>query len=149
MKVAILGAGCIGLHLGGVLYDAYLKANKEINIRFIGRRRVFEAIRSSKELIVSNNDKKILFPADKIDFLEDINNRSLGDCDIIILTVKGFDTEEIAIQLSKLSLKPTGILLHVTLTCISYGDKFAKWNEKPNYIEGSFISNCACRCGCV
>jgi 2-dehydropantoate 2-reductase len=88
MKIAIFGAGAIGCYLGGCL------AAKGASVHFIGRAKIKEAIERRGLTLTDWQGRK-----DQV-FMDDISFHVVPDglkyADIILVTVKGMDTEEAA-----------------------------------------------------
>jgi hypothetical protein len=134
MKVGVIGAGCIGLHFGGHLINAFQISHfQNSTVCFIGRKRIKDKIHESGELIITdrNSPKKITIPSQYLEFYEEISSEALSDCDIIVLTTKSNDTENVGQLLAKIPFTKEGKFRKKSSQthCSNYCEP-SEWNQE-------------------
>jgi 2-dehydropantoate 2-reductase len=122
MNIVVFGAGAIGSLFGGLL-------SKNNNITLIGRKNHVKAIKS-KGLILEGKTKLNL----KINAFESVENVSLKP-DVIILTVKSYDTES-AIKAAKKIINKNTIVLSLQ-NGLDNIEKIRKVVNSKNIIAGT------------
>jgi ketopantoate reductase len=100
MNIAVIGSGCIGLYVGGLL-----SSFNGVHTRIIGRERIRKDIQDEKELIISNVNGKTVLSSSELNMETEINNQTMGDRDLILIAVKSFDTQGVAESLTRCNLK--------------------------------------------
>lgn len=101
-KIAVLGAGLIGVYVGGRLAAA------GADVTLIGRTRVLSDIRANGLRLTDLKGAEIAVPAERLMLAED--PAALADADIILLTVKSPATVEAAEQIERYA-KPDAAVL--------------------------------------
>lgn len=89
MKIYIVGTGGVGGYLGGKL------ANEGNDVTFVTRNKFYEAIKANGLKVNSTDGNFLIKPAQTINSIDQIS-----DPDLIIFSVKTYDTQEIAKQLN-------------------------------------------------
>lgn len=100
MNVAIIGSGCIGLYVGGLLSSV-----SGLHTRIVGRERIQKDIEEEKQLIITKENGKTIVNSTELNFVTEINNETMSDQDIILIAVKSFDTKFVAESLTRCNLK--------------------------------------------
>jgi 2-dehydropantoate 2-reductase len=102
MKVTIVGAGNIGIYIGGFL------SNKSIQINFLGRERIREEIKENDLTLFEFQGSKIRISYK--DIIYKIHPSEIESSDIFIITVKSQDTISTLTSLNKIIKDDTIII---------------------------------------
>lgn len=93
LTIGVMGAGSVGCYLGGLL------AASGRAVRFVGRPRIEEEVRTHGLTITGPSDARTQLGPDRFLFSTDVS--ALDGADAVLVTVKSRDTEAAAIELAR------------------------------------------------
>ncbi len=92
-KIAVLGAGLIGVYVGGLLAAA------GADVTLIGRARVLDEVRENGLRVTDLTGADVTVPAERLTL--SAHPEGLRGADLVILTVKSLGTDEAALEIDK------------------------------------------------
>jgi len=101
-RIAVLGAGLIGVYVGGRLAAA------GADVTLIGRPRVLDDLRANGLRLTDLRGADVAVPAERLTLTEDAAD--LRGADLVLLTVKSPATEEAAAQIARVAAPGTTVL---------------------------------------
>lgn len=102
MRIVVLGAGSVGLWIGGCWQLAGFP------VRFIGRRKIAQEIAENGLTLTDGERRRIEARPDQVDFAT--SPKALADAELVLLTVKSTATEAAAREIAKHAPKGAGVL---------------------------------------